>query len=349
LLPRVCGRDDNARVELDGSIGFDAGLADIPDLAARAERLGFAALWTAETRHDPFLPLALIAERTEQMRFGTAIAVAFARSPTAVAHTAWDLAQRSGGRFILGLGTQVRAHVERRFAMSWSGRPVAQLRDYVAALRAVWHGWQTGEPVRHRGPYYQVTLMTPFFSPGPIAHPEIPVYLAGVGAAMCGLAGEVGDGLIVHPMHSAQYLAEVVRPAVASGAERTGRDPGRVALSGSALVGFGDAGREAVREQIAFYASTPTYRPVLDLHGWADVGASLSELARRGRWSEMAGLVPDPMVDAFALVVDGWEDVAPALRARYNGLLDRVSLYRPLGDPADDDGWRTLLSGLRQE
>lgn len=333
-------------MELDASIGFDTGLSDVPGLAQRAEGLGFAALWAAETRHDPFLPLALVAERTERMRFGTAIAVAFARSPTAVAQTAWDLAARSDGRFILGLGTQVRAHVERRFAMPWSGQPVAQLRDYVAALRAVWHAWQSGERVRHRGPYYAVTLMTPFFSPGPIAHPEIPVYVAGVGATMCSLAGEVADGLIVHPMHSARYLAEVVRPAVASGAERAGRDPGRVALAGSALVALGDAGREAVREQIAFYASTPTYRPVLDLHGWADVGAGLSELARRGRWSEMAALVPDPMVDAFALVVGGWDELGAALRTRYDGLLDRVSLYRPFGDPADDDGWRTLLSAF---
>ncbi len=337
---------DNDAMELDAGIGLDTRLAEIPELAARADRLGFGALWTAETQHDPFLPLALVAERTARIRFGTAIAVAFARSPTAVAQTAWDLAQRSEGRFILGLGTQVRAHVERRFGMAWSGHPVAQLRDYVQAVRAVWRAWQTGEPVRHRGPYYPVTLMTPFFSPGPIDHPDIPVYLAGVGEAMCGLAGEVGDGLIVHPLHSRRYLAEVVRPAVAAGAQRAGRDPGQVALSGSVLVGFGDAGREAVREQIAFYASTPTYRPVLDLHGWTDVGAALSEMARRGRWTEMPALVPDPMVDAFALVVESWEALPAALQARTDGLLDRVSLYRPFGDPDDDAGWSSLLEGM---
>jgi probable F420-dependent oxidoreductase len=340
---------DNDAMELDAAIGFDTGLAQIPELAVRAEGLGFGALWSAETRHDPFLPLALVAERTERIRFGTAIAVAFARSPTVVAQTAWDLAQRSDGRFILGLGTQVRAHVERRFAMPWSGRPVAQLRDYVTVLRAVWRAWQTGEAVRHRGQYYPVTLMTPFFSPGPIGHPEIPVYLAGVGAAMCGLAGEVADGIIVHPLHSARYLAEVVRPAVAAGAARTGRVAGDVTLSGSVLAGFGEAGLAQVREQIAFYASTPTYRPVLELHGWTDVGAALSELARRGRWSDMPALVSDAMVDAFGLVVSSWAELAAALRSRYDGLLERVTLYRPFGDPADDDGWRTLLAGRRGE
>jgi len=287
-----------------------------------------------------------VAERTARIRFGTAIAVAFARSPTVIAQTAWDLAQRSGGRFILGLGTQVRAHVERRFGMPWSGHPAAQLRDYVQAVRAVWGSWQTGEPVRHQGPYYRITLMSPFFSPGPIEHPEIPVYLAGVGDGMCAVAGEVADGLIVHPLHSTRYLAEVVRPAIARGAERAGRDPARVVVSGSVLAGFGDAGRAAVREQIAFYASTPTYRPVLDLHGWTDVGAALSEKARRGRWAEMPALVPDGMVDAFAVIADSWGQLPAALRARCDGLLDRVSLYRPFGDPDDDAGWRTLLAGM---
>jgi probable F420-dependent oxidoreductase len=333
-------------MELDASIGFGTGLEEIGALAERAERLGFGAIWTAETQHDPFLPLAVAAGHTQRVRLGTAIAVAFARSPTAVAQLAWDLARQSRGRFILGLGTQVRAHVERRFGMQWSGHPAAQLRDYVQAVRAIWHAWQTGEPLRHRGPYYQLTLMSPFFSPGPVEHPGVPIFIAGVGETMCALAGEVADGLIVHPLHSERYLAEIVRPAVARGARRAGRDPSAVTLSGSVLVGFGEAGRESVREQIAFYASTPTYRPVLDLHGWTDVGAALSEEARRGRWAEMPALVPDAMVDAFALVVDSWAALPAALRGRCDGLLDRVSLYRPFGDPADDAGWASLLAGM---
>ena len=332
-------------MELDAAIGFDDDLADVPALAREAEAMGFAALWTAETRHDPFLPLALVADATTRLRFGTAIAVAFARSPTVVAHVAWDLAHRSGGRFILGLGTQVRAHVERRFATRWSGQPVAQLRDYVAAVRAIWAGWQTGEPVRHRGPYYPVTLMTPFFSPPPIAQPQIPVFLAAVGPAMCTLAGEVADGRIVHPLHSRRYLEEVVWPAVRSGAERADRDPAAVQLSGSALVATSDEEREAVRGQIAFYASTPTYRGLLALHGWEDVGAQLSDLARRGRWSEMPALIDDEMVETFALV-GGWDELAGRLWQRYGGLLDRVALYRPIGSAADRRGWKRLIEDL---
>jgi probable F420-dependent oxidoreductase len=332
-------------MELDASIGFDTGLDEIGALAERAENLGFGAIWTAETQHDPFLPLAVAAERTSRIRLGTAIAVAFARSPTVVAQTAWDLARRSNGRFILGLGTQVRAHIERRFAMPWSGHPAAQLRDYIGAVRAVWHSWQSGEPPRHRGPYYRITLMSPFFSPGPLDRPQIPIFIAGVGETMCALAGEVADGLVVHPLHSARYLTEVVRPAVTSGARRAGRDPAAIALSGSVLVGFGEAGRETVREQIAFYASTPTYRPVLDLHGWTDVGAALSDEARHGRWTAMPALVPDSMVDTFGLVVGSWDQLPAALMARYDGLLDRVSLYRPFGDPGDTGGWSALLAG----
>ncbi len=333
-------------MELDALLGFDADLAQVPALAARAEALGFAAAWTAETRHDPFLPLALAAEHTHRMRLGTAVAVAFARSPTVVAQTAWDLAARSGGRFILGLGTQVRAHVERRFGMTWSGQPVAQLRDYVSALRALWHAWQSGEPLRHRGAFYRLSLMTPFFDPGPIPHPHIPVYLAGVGPGMCALAGEVGDGLVVHPLHSPRYLAEVILPAVAEGAARAGRDPSAVSLSASVLVGIGAEGVAAVREQIAFYASTPAYRGVLALHGWSDLGARLSELARHGRWPEMASLVTPEMVDAFA-VAGEWDELGGRLRDRYAGLLDRVSLYRPYGDPADEPGWQRLTADLR--
>ena len=184
-------------------------------------------LWTAETSHDPFLPLALAAEHTERLELGTAIAVAFARSPVAVAQTAWDLARLSGGRFILGLGSQVRAHVERRFGMPWSDRPVAQMREYVAVLRAAWEAWQTGTRPAFRGEHYRLTLMTPFFDPGPIDHPQIPVYLAGVGAGMTRLAGEVADGLIVHPMHSRAYLADVVLPAGGGRPAGASRSPRR--------------------------------------------------------------------------------------------------------------------------
>lgn len=332
-------------MELDGTIGFDTPLDAVPHLARRAEELGLAGLWTAETRHDPFLPLALVAEHSARLEFGTAVAVAFARSPTATAQTAWDLAARSGGRFILGLGTQVRAHIERRFGMAWSGQPMAQLRDYVAVMRAIWHAWQSGEPVRHRGSHYRITLMTPFFSPPPIANPQIPIYLAGVGAGMCRLAGEIADGLIVHPLHTRRYLAEVVLPAVGDGAGRADRPISAVRLSGSVMVATNADEREQVREQIAFYASTPTYRLILQLHGWQDAGLGLSELARRGRWSEMPALVTDEMVDAFSITAP-WRELADRLADRSGGQLDRVSLYRPFGLASDDLGWKLLVDGF---
>jgi len=236
--------------------------------------------------------------------------------------------------------------LERRFGMSWSGRPVAQLRDYVAALRATWHAWQTGETPSHRGSFYRITLMPPFFDPGPISHPGIPVYLAGVGPAMCALAGEVAEGLIVHPLHSRRYLEEAILPAVASGVATAGRERSAVSISASVLVGIGPGGVEQVREQIAFYASTPTYRPVLALHGWEEAGEALSGLARRGRWTEMAALVTPEMIEAFA-IVESWDGLADRLRERYEGVLDRVSVYRPFGDPADEPRWRQLITSLR--
>ena len=330
-----------ARVpRLDANLGFETPLADVPELTRAAEAAGIEALWTAETSHDPFLPLAIVAEHSERLRFGSAVAVAFARSPLVVAQTAWDLAARSGGRFMLGLGSQVRAHVERRFGMSWSGRPVAQMREYVSVLRAAWSAWQDGTRPAFRGEHYRFTLMTPFFDPGPIAQPGIPVFLAGVGVGMTRLAGEVADGLLVHPLHSRAYLADVALPAIAAGAATAGRDPGDVELAASVLVAVDDTGVEEVRRSVAFYASTPTYRPVLEHHGWGSVAESLSDRARRGRWDDMAALVSDEMLDAFA-VVSEWDHLADALRTRADGLLDRVAPYRPF-TAADRAHWSSL-------
>lgn len=324
-------------MRLDASLGFDTPLAHVPRVAREAEAAGVAALWTAETSHDPFLPLALAAEHTERLELGTAIAVAFARSPTAVAATAWDLARLSGGRFVLGLGTQVRAHVERRFGMPWSGHPVSQLRDYVAVLRAAWSAWQSGERPSFRGEHYRLTLMSPFFDPGPIDHPAIPIYLAGVGAAMTALAGEVADGLIVHPLHSRAYLGDVVLPALAAGAARGGRDPSAVTVAGSVIIATDDEEAAAARRTISFYASTPTYRPVLEHHGWGSAADALAGLARRGRWEEMAGLVSDQMLEAFAVVTRASE-AREALDRRADGLMERVAPYQPFGAPL----WRSL-------
>ncbi|MEW6569006.1 MAG: TIGR03617 family F420-dependent LLM class oxidoreductase, partial [Chloroflexota bacterium] len=210
-------------------------LGQIPALAEAAERIGFAALWSSETQHDPFLPLALAAEHSTRLQLGTAVALALTRSPTALAYTAWDLAEVSHGRFILGLGTQVRAHVTRRFGMDWPDSPAGKLREVVGAIRALWTTWQDGGRLNFRGQYFKLTLMTPFFDPGPIAQPAIPIYLAGVNPALCRLAGEVADGLVAHPYHSERYLREVVRPAVAEGQARAGRPARSVRLSVTAM------------------------------------------------------------------------------------------------------------------
>ncbi len=338
-------------MEKDDTMLLDAALAqgslkEIPALARAAEALGFDAVWTQETQHNPFLPLPLVAEHTTRLHFGTAVAIGFARSPTTLAHVAWDLAAQSGGRFILGLGTQVRAHIERRFGQAWPESPAGKLRDLIQAMRAVWRAWQTGERLNYRGEYYKLTLMTPFFSPGPIEWPDIPIYIAGVNTGLARLAGEVCNGFHVHPLHSAAYVREVIRPAIAAGAQRAGRAPEAVQLSGSVFAISSPAEREAVRQQVSFYASTPSYRPVLALHGWDGVAEQLSGLAARGEWAAMPALVSDEMVEVFAVSAPPAE-MAAALRARYAGLLDRVTLYREFVPGRDDEGWRQVVAGMK--
>src|SRR5512136_54352 len=242
-------------MKFDATIGFAIDLKDVGLLAESAEAIGFDAIWTSETQHDPFLPLTHVAAHTSRLHFGTAVAIAFARSPMLMAHTAWDLAKQSNGRFMLGLGTQVQAHIERRFGMMWSP-PVPRLREYVQAIRAVWTAWQTGGRLNFRGGEYKLTLMTPFFSPGPIDHPDIPIFIAGVGAPLCKLAGEVADGFHVHAYHTRQYLAEVVLPAIAAGAQKAGRDQRSIEVATMAFVALSEPEIAAQRQQVAFYAST---------------------------------------------------------------------------------------------
>lgn len=300
----------------------------VPEIAREAERLGFNALWSSETVHDPFLPLALAAEHTRAMNLGTAIAVSFARSPATLAYTAWDLAQASQGRFCLGLGTQVKAHIERRFGVSWPESPLKKLREQVAAIRAIWHTWQTGEKLNYRGEYYRLTLMTPFFNPGPIDHPEIPIYFAGVNTGLARLTGELADGFLVHPFHSPDYLDEIILPAVEQGARDAGRSRKEIAVSVTAFVIFDEYQEEFVRQQIAFYASTPSYRPVMALHGWEGTAEELSALAARGQWGEMPGLITKEMLEKFATIAAA-DELPAALKNRYHGTADRLSLYKP--------------------
>jgi len=318
-------------------------LAHIPSIAKAAEALGFSALWSTETMHDPFLPGALVAEHTQTLGFGTAVAIAFARSPATLAYTAWDLAQASGGRFILGLGTQVKAHIERRFGMPWPESVVDKLREQIGALHAFWNTWQTGEPLNFRGEYYRLSLMSPFFNPGPIETPHIPIYIAGVNTGLGRLAGEVADGFLVHPFHTPRYLNEVMFPAIEQGLAKSGRSRENVKISVTAFVVTSAEDSEFVRQQIAFYASTPSYRSVMALHGWDAEAEQLSALAARGKWGEMPGLIDNEMLGTFATVVDASELTA-ALSERYGGVADRLALYLPFIPGERDAFWKKFLA-----
>lgn len=331
---------------------LDTGLAaatlkDVPEAARAAEEAGFDGVWTAETAHDAYLPLAIAAEHTRTLKLGTSIAVAFPRSPLAHAMLAWDLQALSGGRFMLGLGTQVRAHNERRFGIKWE-KPVKRLREMIQVIRASWDTFQNNARPSFKGEFYEFTLMTPFFNPGPIDHPEIPIYIAGVNELMCRLAGEQCDGFHVHPFHSVKYLNEMVLPNIEQGAKKSGRSASACKLSTSAFVVVGDSAEERrkmaapAKQQIAFYASTPQYKAVLDAHGWGDTQAKLNDKARSGDWGGMADLITDEMLDVFA-VTGTWDEIAGRIKAKYDGLLDRVGFYVPYRKGEQTERWAKVI------
>ena len=329
-----------------------ANLREVPAAARAAEAMGFDALWTAETGHDAFFPLVLAAEHTERVKLGTSIAVAFPRSPMVHAMNAWDPQALSGGRFIQGLGTPVKAHHERRFGVKWEA-PVPRLREMIHFIRAAWDSFQNGTRPRFEGKYYNFTLMTPFFSGGPIEHPNIPIYIAGVNEYMCRLAGEICDGFHVHPFHSLEYLRGAIMPNVAAGAAKAGRDPKDCKLSTSAFVIIGDTEKEReglkglVKQQISFYASTPAYRPVLEMHGWGDLQEKLNEMTRRGDWTGMASLISDEMLDAFA-TTGTWSEIAGKLKDKYGGILDRLGFYVPFREGEHAERWRDVVRAFRE-
>jgi probable F420-dependent oxidoreductase len=317
-------------------------LNQVADLAKAAEEIGFDTLWSAETQHDPFLPMALISQNTQRLQMGTAVAIGLARSPATLAYTSWDLAEASGGRFILGLGTQVKAHIERRFGMPWPESPVGKFREMIQAIRAFWKAWQTGERLNFRGKYFKHTLMSPFFNPGPIPHPEVSIYIAGVNKGLCRLAGELADGFHVHPYHSRGYLQEVVLPSIEQGLTTANRVREEIALSVTALAASDPDEKEFIRSQISFYASTPTYRPVMAHQGWGEVADQLRDLSRKGEWAEMPKLISEEMLGVFATIASR-RDLAAALKERYAGIADRITLYLPYLPGERDDFWRTFL------
>lgn len=301
--------------------------------AEAAEDMGFDALWTAETSHDPFLPLVLAAEHTKRIKLGTAIAVAFPRSPLVLAQIGWDLQELSGGRFILGLGTQVKGHNERRFGVKWE-HPGPKLREMIQMIHAVWDCWQNSTRPNFNGKFYNFTLMTPFFNAGPIPSPRPPIYIAGVNKYMCRLAGELCDGFHIHPFHSIKYLDEVVFPNVKTGIAKAGRSAKDVAMSTTAFVIAGDtreeieAAKAPVRQQISFYASTPAYSGVMEAHGWGEAARRLTEKSKRGDWGGMAEEITDEMLEVYA-TTGTYDEIADKVKQKYTGYLDRVAFYFP--------------------
>jgi probable F420-dependent oxidoreductase len=331
-------------MKLDASLA-PMHLTEVPAVAEAAEAVGFDCLWTSETQHNPFLPCALIAEHTQTLKMGTAIAVSFARSPADLAYTAWDLAAQSGGRFMLGLGTQVKGHIEKRFGMPWPESPVNKLREQIQVIRAFWDCWQNDAKLRFNGEYYTIKLMSPFFNPGPIQHPDIPIYIAGVNTGLARLAGEVCDGFHAHPFNSPRYLREVILPAIEEGLYKAGRSREDLSVSVTAFAATTPEEENFARAQISFYASTPSYRAVFALHGWEAVAEKLSAHAARGEWGEMFGLVTDEILETFCLVTD--EASLPAkLQERYAGIADRLSLYTPFTPGEKDDFWKKLVAAF---
>jgi probable F420-dependent oxidoreductase len=324
-------------------------LAQVATIARELEAIGVDGLYTAEAAHEPFFALALAAEHTERATLFTNIAIAFSRSPMDLAQTADGLQRLSRGRFALGLGSQIRPHIEDRFSMTWS-RPVARMREMVEAIKAIQIAWARGTRLDYRGELYRHTLMTPLFDPGPNPHGPPPIWVAGLGPQMTRCAARVADGLLVHPFHTARFVHEQVAPAVDAGLRASERQREAFTVSATAIVCTGetetelDAARVGVRRMLAFYGSTPAYRVTLDLHGWGDLQPELNRLTKQGRWDEIAAVVPDEVVDAIA-VCAAPGDVAGRLHARYGDAVDRVGLSMPYAATPDTLG--AIVAGFR--
>jgi probable F420-dependent oxidoreductase len=316
-------------VQVDFTFPFDSEV-DLRAAAADAEAAGYAGAWRSEVKHDPFLGLALAATSTSRLWLGTSIALAFARNPMSTAVLGNDLQLLSGGRLLLGLGSQINAHITRRFAMPWS-HPAPRMREYVLAMRAIWTSWQDGTKLDFRGDFYSHTLMTPFFAPGPNPYGPPAVYLAGVGEVMTTVAGEVADGFLCHGFTTERYLREVTLPALRRG---RGDDLLGFEVAGSPFVATGETEEEladavqAVRAQISFYGSTPAYRGVLELHGWGELADELHALSLNGRWKDMADAIDGEVLNAFAIVGEPGK-VGFELLRRYGDMLTRTTLYTP--------------------
>lgn len=337
-------------MKVDGGISLD--LRKVATSAKEVEAAGYDGAWTAETAHDPFLPLLLAAEHTERLQLGTSIAVAFARNPMLLANIGWDLQYYSQGRFIMGLGSQIKPHITKRFSMPWS-EPAARMRDMIQAIHSIWDCWLNGTKLEHRGKFYTHTLMTPFFTPDPSemeGYGPPKIFLAGVGELMTEVAGEVCDGFICHGFTTEKYLREVTLPALERGRAKAGKTLDGFEIIGPSFVVTGAdeqqmiAAANGTRQQIAFYGSTPAYRGVLDIHGWGGLQDELNTLSKLGKWVEMGGLIDDEILNTFAVVGEP-EQVGSELHRRYGDVIQRISFYAPY--QSDPGRWSKVLADLK--
>ncbi len=321
------------------------------ELARTAEAAGLDAILVEETKDDPFQLLALGTTTTETIQLGTSVAMAFPRSPTVTAMSAWSLQKASNGRFLLGLGTQVKAHIERRYGLDWAP-PAPWARDYINAMRAVWTTWQDRVPLQFESEHYRLDLMVPLFDPGPIDHPNIPIHLAAIGPNMCAVAGEVADGVRLHPVCTPRFIDDAVLPALAKGAARSNRDVADVEVCMKPLIGTApdeatlERVAETVRARVAFYLSTPSYRRAFQVHGWTDVAREASELPRAKNWEALPRLVTDDMLHTVA-TIGTYDTIARQLNERYADRVDRIEFSIPVNDPDDLDVLRSILADIR--
>jgi probable F420-dependent oxidoreductase len=322
-------------VKVSGMLGADLDMA--PLAIAELEQCGYDAAFTAEINNDPFFPLVLAAEHSKTIALTTSISVAFARNPMTLANLAWDLNQYSKGRFTVGLGSQIKPHITRRFSMPWS-KPAARMREFIQAMQAIWRCWETGEKLDFNGEFYRHNLMTPMFTPSRATYGAPGVNLAAVGPLMTEVAAEVANGVIAHGFTTVKYLRDVTLPAVQRGLEKSGRqrEDFEVSLPVMVVTGVNEVAYEqsklAVRSQLGFYASTPAYQPVLELHGWGELQPVANQLTREGRWQEMGALITDDILHTFAVVSEDIEQVPALLKQRYGNIADTWMCTVQTGD-----------------
>ena len=329
-----------------------ANLKEIPEEARRSDDLGYDYISTGETNHNGFYPLLIAAEHSSKVNLATSITIVFPRSPMIVAQEAWDIQKFSDGRFQLGMGSQVKGHIMRRFSTSWVP-PVPRMREYILSLRAIWDCWQNGTKLDFHGDHYSFSLMTPFFNPGPIDNPKIPIFVSAMNPYMCRLAGELCDGIFIHGFTTKKYTEEVIMPNIIRGAAKTGRSVDDMEISGGGFICTGAdeeqvaRSMERTRNQIAFYASTRTYKAVLDVHGWGDVCLKLNRMAAEGQWQEMGAEITDDILDAFA-VIGTHDDIIAKIKERYAGIANRIGFSIPPKTPQDSEKLKSMIASLKE-